>query len=63
MINSLKISFINSPNLNIQLTFSGIYSPENIEYALPFAQVNIKKINEIVEEFIKEGINNEIDKQ
>ena len=61
-VNSLKITFTNSPNLNVQLTFSGIYAPENVEYSIPFAQVNIKKLIEIIEEFINEGINNEIDK-
>ena len=55
-INSLKISFENSLNLKFNLNFGGLYAPENIEFMLPFPQVSIKQLTDIVQKFVEEGV-------
>lgn len=61
--NSIKILFENTPALRFELNYSGIYTPENKDFTLPFAQLTLKKLNEIVEKFINEGLKDETVRQ
>jgi len=50
--NSLKILYQNSAKLAIKIKYSGLNSPENEAFEIPFSKFNIRKLMEMLDDFI-----------
>lgn len=63
--NSLQIIYKNSAKVGINLQYSGIDSPENSTFEIPFSKLNTRSLTEILEGFVAkfEGEENELARQ